>query len=143
MKGQSKGFYDRQQHYGDQDHSGKLIEPTVKDMTSDIAVVTKVVHQFQTIEVIGDEQANEQQFDAQPLSRQQHLPGVTDEQPQSEERCSDSSDGHHSEEFAFHDLETCIAFAVCTGGVVNEQARQIEQSCKPRHDEDDVPSFDP
>ena len=96
------------------------------------------------IDVVADEQQYQHHLEMQPAGVAIGGPGVVHHQPQAEDHGEHRSWSHDAVvEFALHGLEARITRRILTQGVVDEQARQVEQARKPGDHEDDVEGFDP
>jgi hypothetical protein len=91
--------------------------------------------------VVADQQSDQQQFGLQPAHLQ--ISWKSDEHGKAENDAERGADGHDGEQSSFHDLEAPDAERIRCVGVINEQARQIKQTCKPGHNRDHVQRFQP
>src|SRR5690606_27017131 len=137
----SKRLEHREQHDRDQQDRRHLVERTVPAIRPAISVLVECADDAIAPHVIDDEEHHKGELRVHPACAQKRR--RTHDHRRTEHGGKRPPDGHHAEELAFHYLESLAAGLVRGAGVVHEQARQVEQTCEPGHDEDDVECLQP
>ena len=134
------GLADHEQDDADQDQHRQLVEPAVPDVAVPVALMPEIQHQLAAPEVVGDQRRDQRELGVQPDARAAE---PAEPEPQAE------ADREHAarrrdapEELALHDLEALDRRPVLRLRVIDEQARQVEQTREPGHHEHDVQRLD-
>src|SRR5690606_30369107 len=134
---------DDQDHDGDQKQDGDFIEPAVERMAAWRLTLGKAFHLGTADMVVADQQHHQGQLGMQPAATQKQR-GIECQHGNAENQRGEHGRQHDAAvQLRVHGTKTITADLIVAHGVVDEQAREVEQARKPADHSDNVQSFEP